>query len=118
VFLIMAIAPHKNKNYALYLFEWRKARGLTGAELAERTGYDQGTISALESGSRRANLDHLFAIAKVLELSVPQLFRSPDDPLNELDKAIADLSDGKKAQALKVLSAFLEPSETSGTSRQ
>ncbi len=107
----MAIAPHKNRLYALYLFEWRKARGLTGPELAERTGYDQGTISALETGSRRPNIDHLVAIAKVLDVSLPQLFRSPDDPLNEIDRAIANLSDGKKAQAVKVLSAFLDPAD-------
>lgn len=111
MFLVMAIAPHKNKNYALYIFEWRKARGLTGLELADLTGYDQGTISALENGTRRANLDHLDAVAKVLNLSIAQLFRSPDDPLNELERAISDLPDARKSQAVKVLSAFLEPAE-------
>lgn len=107
----MAITPHKNRSYAIYLWEWRKAKDLTGAEMAERTGYDQGTISALENGTRRANLDHLVAMAKVMDLTVPQLFRSPDDPLNELERAIAELPDSKKAQALKVLSAFLDPAD-------
>lgn len=107
----MAIAPHKNRSYAIYLWEWRKAKGLTGAEMAERTGYDQGTISALESGTRRANLDHLVAVAKVMGLSIPQLFRSPDDPLNEVDRAISELSDGKKTQAAQVIRAFVDAAE-------
>lgn len=110
----MAIAPHKNKNYAIYLFEWRKARGLTGMELAERTGYDQGTISALENGSRRANIDHLEALAKVMDLTVAQLFRSPEDPLNVLERAIRDLPEARKEQAAKVLSTFLEATGAAG----
>ena len=109
MFLVMANAPHKNKRYPIYLWEWRKAKGLTGPELAERTGFDQGTISAIEIGSRRAHLDHLIAIAEGLGLSTAQLFHAPGDPMSDVERVIATLPEDRKAQAAKVLSAFLEP---------
>ncbi|TYC51640.1 helix-turn-helix transcriptional regulator [Rhodobacterales bacterium] len=109
LYLVMLSFPHKNNKYPIYLWEWRKHRGLTAVQLAERTGITQGILSALETGSRRANMDHLTTIAKILDVSVAQLFRSPEDPLNEIELAIVRLNEAKKKQAVKVLSAFLEP---------
>lgn len=105
---VMAKAPHKNKRYPIYIWEWRKKVGLTSTQLADRAGYDQGTISAIENGSRRANLDHLFAIATALGIGITQLFRSPEDPLSGLEERVEALSEANQFQALRVLDAFID----------
>jgi len=111
MYRVMINYPHKNRRYPIYLWEWRKERGLTLVQLAEQTGIAHGILSALETGSRRANLDHLFAVAKTLNISVPQLFRSPADPLNKIDAAANKLTELQKHQSLKVLDALVEAYE-------
>ena len=48
----------------------REKAGLTQAELAERIGTDQASISRIESGARNITLETLAKIAKVLGLRV------------------------------------------------
>ena len=51
----------------LTIREWRERRGMTQAQLAERVGVRQATISDLETGqSRRIELDLLDRLARAL----------------------------------------------------
>ena len=51
----------------LTIREWRERRGITQAQLAERVGVRQATISDLETGqSRRIELDLLDRLARAL----------------------------------------------------
>ncbi len=46
----------------------RKKRGMSQAELGERTGLRQGTISLIEKGHPAAKLETILAVLSVLDL--------------------------------------------------
>jgi transcriptional regulator with XRE-family HTH domain len=70
----MARQPH-------YIKEWRKHRGLTQDQLAERIGMDRAYLSKIESGKRRYDQPFLEAAAEVLQCDIPDLIvRDPSDP--------------------------------------
>jgi hypothetical protein len=51
---IICPAPHNIPiGQHHFIREWRKHRGLTQVQLAERVGMYQGNLSKIESGSRR-----------------------------------------------------------------
>ncbi len=58
----------------------RAARGLTLAELSERTDISVSTLSRLESGRRRATLELLLPVATALSVSLDHLVAAPADP--------------------------------------
>lgn len=49
-----------------FIREWREHRGLTQAELAERSGIDERRIAMVERDAYTCSLNHLRAIAGVL----------------------------------------------------
>jgi len=55
----------------------RRARALTLAELAEATGTSQATLSRLESGQRRADLELLLRLAQVFRVTLDELVDAP-----------------------------------------
>ena len=55
--------------------KWRKRRGMTQVQLAERVGARQATISDFETGkTRRIELDLLEALAAALRCEPADLF--------------------------------------------
>ncbi|MEZ2223716.1 helix-turn-helix domain-containing protein [Rhizobium sp. RCC_161_2] len=52
---------------------FRKHRGLTMAELAEKTGLSQPYMSEIETGRKAGSIEALKAIARVLMLSLDDL---------------------------------------------
>jgi transcriptional regulator with XRE-family HTH domain len=71
-----------------FLREWRKYRGLTLTELAERVGTTQATLSRYETGARRITTETLqkFANALVPARQIGELFIKP--PAWDLREAI------------------------------
>lgn len=64
----------------LYVKQWRKYRGLTQAQLAERIGIDQGHLSKIENRKRQYDEGFLEAVADELRCNVPDLLmRDPTD---------------------------------------
>jgi|GEM_PF-5454293 len=61
----------------LHLADWRRARGLTGVELARRSGLSPSYVSFLEHGLRRYNKDTLHALATALRCAAVQLLGEP-----------------------------------------
>lgn len=55
------------------LREQRESRGLRQSEIAERLGVPQSLVSRYESGERRIDLIELEAIAKAIEITLPDL---------------------------------------------
>ena len=49
---------------------WRKHRGLTQQQVADRAGISKAYLSQIESGQRKGSMDILSAIAKALDLSL------------------------------------------------
>ena len=52
---------------------WRTHRGLTLAELAERTGTTDSTLSSIESGRKQGSVELFRRIARVLDVSIDEL---------------------------------------------
>jgi transcriptional regulator with XRE-family HTH domain len=64
-----------------YIKEWRKHRGLTQDQLAERIGMDRAYLSKIESGKRRYDQPFLEAAAEILQCEPADLIiRDPLDP--------------------------------------
>ena len=60
---------------------WRKYRGLTQAQLAERIGIDRSYLSNIETGRRRYDQPFLEAAAEALRCTPADLIvRDPTDP--------------------------------------
>lgn len=57
------------------LKEWRKKRGLTQSELAERSNVSRTTIAGIESGTiGTVTTDTILKLSSALNVSVPKIF--------------------------------------------
>lgn len=97
----MAKQPH-------YIKEWRKHRGLTQEQLAERIGVDRTYVSKIEKFRKRYDQPFLEAAASALNCEPADLIiRNPAD-----EAAIWSIWDQISApdrdQALRVLQAFVK----------
>jgi transcriptional regulator with XRE-family HTH domain len=73
----------------------RETQGVSGSQLADRSGLNQSTISLLDRGERKPTLDTLVRIAGVLRIELGEiLLRATEDI-----RAGRDLNEGKKTQA-------------------
>jgi len=64
-----------------FIRAWRKYRGLTQAQLAERIGIDRSYLSNIETGRRRYDQPFLEAAAEALRCEPPDLImRDPTEP--------------------------------------
>lgn len=72
------MCPMRRKTF---IREWRKHRGLTQEQLAERIGIERSYLSRIESGARDYDQSFLDAAADALRCE-PQdlLMRDPSDP--------------------------------------
>lgn len=69
------------KRRKLFLREWRKHRGLSQEQLAERVGTTQGHISHLETGRSDYSGELLAILADALQCEpVDLMMRNPLDP--------------------------------------
>jgi transcriptional regulator with XRE-family HTH domain len=57
------------------LSELREKRGLSQTQLADMAEIGRAHLSQIENGAVAARVDTLYAIAKVLELKMEELFR-------------------------------------------
>lgn len=67
--------------------ELRKMRKLTHAQLAQKIGKTQSTISKYESGEISIDLNTLYRIAEVLQVYVEQLLSLPEPPASPAPRA-------------------------------
>ncbi|MGV2806257.1 helix-turn-helix domain-containing protein, partial [Clostridium perfringens] len=63
----------ENKQLAQRIRAFRKLKGLTQQELAERTGISLAVLGAIARGNRRAEEQMLAQIADVLEITLQEL---------------------------------------------
>jgi transcriptional regulator with XRE-family HTH domain len=70
-----------SKQQRHYIKEWRKFRGLTQEQLAERVGIDKSYLSKIENGKKRYDQPFLEAAAEALRCEPGDLIvRDPLDP--------------------------------------
>lgn len=77
----MAIASSASSAFGERVRELRQKRGLTQIELSERSGYPQGRISEIESGTRVPNLVTILRLSIALDCK-PTALLAPFDKLN------------------------------------
>jgi transcriptional regulator with XRE-family HTH domain len=89
-----------------FLKEWRKFRGLTQDQLAERTGLSKPYISQLERGERQYTQELLERFAEELRCAAPDLImRDPTDP-DGLWSIYDQLTPPERQQGVAVLRAI------------
>lgn len=93
------------------LRELRRRRGITLAELGQRTGISESTLSRLEGGSRKPTLELLLPLAEVYAVPLDHLVGAPRTgdprihlrPVTRGGMTLVPLSDPGGAQAYKLL---------------
>lgn len=66
------------RDAATPLAFWRRKRRLSEAALAQRSGIDEGTLSAVERGERMADIHLYLRLARILGVTVEDLVSEPD----------------------------------------
>ncbi len=95
----MAKKPH-------YIREWRKHRGLTQEQLAERIGIARSYLTKIERGSRRYDQPFLEAAAEALRCEVGDIImRDPTDP-EGIWSVWETLPEPQRLQAVAVIKAL------------
>lgn len=96
-----------------HIREWRKFRGLTQEELAERVGVTSGNISHLENGNQNYTQPILEAIAEALDCTPADLLvRLPGQP-DGVWAIWETLDPPAKIQAAQILETFRKPGSNS-----
>ena len=70
----------------LRLRELREERGFSQYGLAQESGVGRSTIAALETGERGAHPSTMRALARALQVTVPDLYRNPITPPPSQDR--------------------------------
>lgn len=109
----MTMTPSKTVEKSK-LRAMRLERGLSQAQLAERTGYDQSTIQRLESGRRRMKDYQYAALARALGCTASELIESDgvafvDQGVKEAAEILSALSPDQRALWFQVGHSFIEP---------
>ena len=71
------------------LAAWRKLRGLTAAEVAQRAGIARSTLSKIESGNSGVSFESVLRVAQVLGI-LESVVLSTDPYETDLGRARAD----------------------------
>ncbi len=59
------------------LRQWRKVRGLSQWDLADKSGVGYASIARIETGRQDPTVSMLTRLAEALSVSVPELFTPP-----------------------------------------
>lgn len=95
--------PQRRRHF---IKEWRKFRGLTQEQLAERIGVAVSTISQLETMKQGYSQPTLEALADALGCEPADLLmRNPGQP-NEIWSIWENLDQPAKIQAIQILETF------------
>lgn len=100
------IAAMVDAGRKFFLREWRKYRGLTQQELADRAGLTNSAVSHLERGAKAYTQGSLEALARALECEPADLLArdpSSDEPLWAAWDGIADADRARVIAVIKAL---------------
>jgi len=75
LFSMPTVMSDVKDNFGKRVRELRVARGLSQEELAFRAGVHRTYLGGIERGERNPALKNIAAIAKALDVSLPELFR-------------------------------------------
>ena len=95
----MAKKPH-------YIREWRKHRGLTQEQLAERIGIARSYLTKIERGSRRYDQPFLEAAAEALRCEPGDIIMRDPTAADSIWSVWETLPPAQRLQALAVIKAL------------
>lgn len=90
------------KLFGKRLKKFRKTKGLTQEQLAEKAGLHHTFIGAVERGSKNPSLESIAKIAEALGISLRELF-PPNRLSSEADNEVAEILDLVQGKSLKDL---------------
>ena len=104
---------------------WRQSRGLTLAQVSERSGLNIGYLSQIENGKAIPSLDALVAIAGAMDVPVawllldstppPRVVRSSERPcLADVEGARLTEVDAGTSRDMCIIEAVVEPGAATG----
>jgi transcriptional regulator with XRE-family HTH domain len=104
------LIPISGEIRPTFIRKWRKAKGLTLADVADRTDATLATISRIELGQSNLTWSALNAIANALCVEpYDLLFRDPDgSEIEDLISEIRQATPEKQALILKIVRATLD----------
>lgn len=103
-----------NTSRATFIREWRKYRGLTLEQLAEKAGTDHGNLSKIERGLKTYKQKLLEGIAAALDTTPASLLgRNPYDQ-EEIGSLWQDLTPADRERGRDLLEALKRSSERVG----
>lgn len=101
------ITPHPKPEKPRYYFkEWRKFRGLTQEDLADRVGASAPSISQLERGIQGFTNSTLEAVADALQCSPADLLGVNPFKDGEVVDLVRMISEKDRDQAIRILRVF------------
>jgi transcriptional regulator with XRE-family HTH domain len=91
----------------------RKLHKITSSELASKINISQPQLSRLENNLNLAQLDTIYDICKVLNISLSEFFSPSEDTLskdlNDILNAAKDLNQEDLSLVLKIINRFKYP---------
>lgn len=96
------IGPRRPRR--IFLAEWREHRGLTQAQLGDRLGVADMTVSRWERATSLLNTNVMAAIAEALNIEPGDLYYPPDRP--SADSLLRDQPEEVREQALNLIRAI------------
>mgnify|MGYP003646461461 CR=1 FL=1 len=97
-----------------YIRLWRKSRGLTQKQLAERMEREPGeqlmsyvTVSNIERGDQSPTLEQLTAFAEALEVSVPDLLENDPTKNGDVVDLLRLINDDNRATVVAMIKAAI-----------
>ncbi len=97
-----------------YIRSWRKSRGLTQKQLAERMEREPGeqlmsyvTVSNIERGDQSPTLEQLFAFAEALSVSVSDLIENDPNKNGDVVDLLRLINDDNRATVVAMIKAAI-----------
>ena len=91
-----------------FLKEWREERQLTQDQLGDRVGLTHSSISRLETGQSKLTEHAILKLARALQITPGDLFRSPldEDGVWSLALKISRLPPDQRLMAMRMIDAL------------
>lgn len=86
--------------------EWRLFRRMSQEELAECMGTDKTVISAIETGRRRWNADHVYKAARCLRCRPYQLFTTDPNLNTPIEDLLQRVPEGDRERVRRIIETF------------
>lgn len=92
-------------EHRTYFKEWREAKRLSQAQLAELLGTSDATVSRMETGQTRYYAEYMDALAHVMRCHPRDFFRHPETP--SIDSKLENAPPSLQQQIVQVVTALL-----------